>query len=119
MSGFADRLAVLDLTAETPLRPQELELFGPGAPAIVAALEQAGRLRRRPTGWFWTHAEDPAGMVSIRGDGGGVDASVHPAVREASEVRTTGSYAARSAGPSTPPRSSTSRLTASARSPAR
>lgn len=57
--------------AETPLRPQELELFGPGAPAIVAALEQAGRLRRRPTGWFWTHAEDPAGMVSIRGDGGG------------------------------------------------
>lgn len=57
--------------AETPLRPEELELFGPTAASLVAALEEAGRLRRRPAGWFWTHAEDPAGMVSIRGDGGG------------------------------------------------
>ena len=57
--------------AETPLRAEELELFGPGARSIVDSLEAAGRLRRRPTGWYWTHAEDPAGMVSIRGDGGG------------------------------------------------
>lgn len=57
--------------AETPLRPEELEVFGPGARAIVEGLEEAGRLRRRPTGWYWTQSEDPAGMVSIRGDGGG------------------------------------------------
>ena len=59
--------------AELPLRPEELERFGPTARDVVDSLSTAGHLRRRPSGWFWTRAEQPAGMVSIRsGDGGPV-----------------------------------------------
>lgn len=57
--------------AETPLRPEELGLFGASAASVVEALEGAGQLRRRPSGWYWTRSEDPAAMVSIRADGGG------------------------------------------------
>ncbi|MBK4121224.1 DEAD/DEAH box helicase [Kocuria rhizophila] len=59
--------------AELPLRPEELERFGPTARGVVDSLTAAGHLRRRPSGWFWTRSEQPAGMVSIRsGDGGPV-----------------------------------------------
>ncbi|NDO78603.1 DUF1998 domain-containing protein [Kocuria indica] len=59
--------------AELPLRPDELELFGPTARSVVDSLTNAGHLRRRPSGWFWTRSEQPANMVSIRsGDGGPV-----------------------------------------------
>ena len=59
--------------AELPLRPDELELFGPTARDVVDSLTDAGHLRRRPSGWFWTRSEQPATMVSIRsGDGGPV-----------------------------------------------
>ena len=59
--------------AELPLRPEELERFGPTARNVVDSLTAAGHLRRRPSGWFWTRSEQPAGMVSIRsGDGGPV-----------------------------------------------
>ncbi|MDV5998425.1 DUF1998 domain-containing protein [Kocuria rhizophila] len=59
--------------AELPLRPEELERFGPTARDVVDSLTAAGHLRRRPSGWFWTRSEQPAGMVSIRsGDGGPV-----------------------------------------------
>lgn len=57
--------------AEQPLTPSDLELFGTAAPGIVEALVGAGQLRRRPSGWFWTRAEDPAALVSIRAEGGG------------------------------------------------
>ncbi len=60
-------------SAELPLRPEELERFGPTARDVVDSLTAAGHLRRRPSGWFWTRSEQPAGMVSIRsGDGGPV-----------------------------------------------
>lgn len=56
--------------AERPLRPEELGLFGPAAPGVLEGLERDGYLRRRPTGWFWTHPESAAELVDIRGGGG-------------------------------------------------
>jgi DEAD/DEAH box helicase domain-containing protein len=56
--------------AEQPLTDADLELFG-GAPAVAAveALVEAGGLRRRPTGWYWTERTRPE--VDLRGTGGG------------------------------------------------
>lgn len=53
---------------ELPLRPDET-IFGPAAPALVARLTEAGLLRRRPTGWFWTRDERPTDALPIRGVG--------------------------------------------------
>lgn len=57
--------------AERPLTRADLDLFGPAAEGILGQLERQGLLRRRPSGWFWTHPESAAGMVSLRADGGG------------------------------------------------
>ena len=54
--------------AELPLTPADLELFGPAAAGVVDALVRAGRLRRRPAGWFWTARERP--WADLRGTGG-------------------------------------------------
>lgn len=56
---------------ESPLRPDELELFGPQTEELLDSLVQRGYLRRRPAGWFWTHPQHAASMFSIRADGGG------------------------------------------------
>jgi DEAD/DEAH box helicase domain-containing protein len=55
--------------AEAPLTNKDLELFG-GAPAVAAveALTESGALRRRPSGWYWTHRGRPD--VDLRGTGG-------------------------------------------------
>ncbi len=55
--------------SEAPLTKADLELFG-GAPAqaAVAALTESGALRRRPSGWYWTHRGRPD--VDLRGTGG-------------------------------------------------
>ena len=58
--------------AELPLRPGDLEVFGPGAPAAVEALVAAGLLRARPTGWFWTGAGRAVDRCDLRGGGGEV-----------------------------------------------
>ncbi|MGG5170742.1 DEAD/DEAH box helicase [Pseudarthrobacter sp. J1738] len=57
--------------AELPLRNGEEPLFGPTAVTLLAQLVEQGYLRRRPAGWFWTHAQSAAGMVNLRADGGG------------------------------------------------
>jgi DEAD/DEAH box helicase domain-containing protein len=57
--------------AEQPLRPEEAELFGPTAAGLLDSLVERGYLRRRPSGWFWTHPESAASMVNLRADGGG------------------------------------------------
>ncbi|MFI5494344.1 DEAD/DEAH box helicase [Actinoplanes sp. NPDC051859] len=54
--------------AEAPLRPADLPLFGPTAQIAVDALVSSGALRKRPTGWYWTHQGRPD--VDLRGTGG-------------------------------------------------
>ncbi|MEI2774510.1 MAG: DEAD/DEAH box helicase [Tetrasphaera sp.] len=51
---------------EKPLTEADAEFFGPGMGAVIEELVAAGRLRRRPAGWFWPHDAAPdAG--SLRG----------------------------------------------------
>jgi DEAD/DEAH box helicase domain-containing protein len=51
---------------EVPLRDGDLELFGHTARALVEELTDAGRLRRRPHGWYWTHPEPASALTDIR-----------------------------------------------------
>ena len=46
-------------------------MFGPTAAGLLDSLVEQGYLRRRPSGWFWTHAESAASMVNLRAAGGG------------------------------------------------
>ncbi len=57
--------------AELPLTSADLALFGSGVEDLLAKLVSQGFLRQRPAGWFWTHPQSAAGMVSLRADGGG------------------------------------------------
>ena len=57
--------------AELPLTPDERELFGPTAAGLLDQLVAQGYLRKRPSGWFWTHPESAASMVNLRAAGGG------------------------------------------------
>jgi DEAD/DEAH box helicase domain-containing protein len=56
--------------AETPIRAEELDLFGPGTRELLDVLVDRGALRRRPSGWYWTHAEQAARLTDLRGTGG-------------------------------------------------
>ncbi|MFT4009690.1 MAG: DEAD/DEAH box helicase [Nocardioidaceae bacterium] len=55
---------------ELPLTEADFGLFGPNAAAGVAALEQAGMLRRRATGWYWTDRSRASDLADIRSSGG-------------------------------------------------
>lgn len=55
---------------ESPLTEEDLELFGPAAGAGVEALTDAGLLRRRPRGWFWTDRSRACDLADIRSTGG-------------------------------------------------
>ena len=55
---------------ELPLTDDDLDLFGPGAPAGVEALTREGVLRRRQRGWFWTRRERACDLADIRSSGG-------------------------------------------------
>ncbi|CAB5001003.1 unannotated protein [freshwater metagenome] len=46
-------------------------VFGQSAHAIVEELAEAGWLRRRATGWFWTRNERASDLADLRGIGGG------------------------------------------------
>ncbi len=56
--------------AELPLTEPDLAMFGPGAVAGVTALTEAGLLRRRPRGWFWTDRRRASDLADIRSTGG-------------------------------------------------
>jgi DEAD/DEAH box helicase domain-containing protein len=56
--------------AELPLREHDLALFGPSAGDGVAALTEAGLLRRRPGGWYWTDRARPTDLADLRSTGG-------------------------------------------------
>ncbi|MGZ4582710.1 MAG: DEAD/DEAH box helicase, partial [Nocardioidaceae bacterium] len=54
--------------AELPLRPEDLADFGgPTAESLLEELVADGRLRTRPTGWYWAGRGRPE--VDIRGSG--------------------------------------------------
>ena len=55
---------------ERPLTIEELDLFGPDAREVVDALTDAGLLRRRPSGWYWTDRRRAADLADIRSTGG-------------------------------------------------
>jgi DEAD/DEAH box helicase domain-containing protein len=55
--------------SEGPITEADLELFGGDvARTAVAGLTESGALRRRPSGWYWTHTGRPD--VDLRGTGG-------------------------------------------------
>ncbi len=54
---------------ELPLTDDDLERFGPRAREGVEALAEAGWLRRRPAGWFWTRRERASDLADLRGGG--------------------------------------------------
>ena len=56
--------------AEFPLTENDLDLFGPSARAAVDALTDAGLLRRRSRGWFWTDRRRAGDLADIRSTGG-------------------------------------------------
>src|SRR5699024_7455869 len=56
--------------AELALTEPDLDLFGPRSRQGVDALCDAGWLRRRPRGWFWTSPDRAADLADIRSTGG-------------------------------------------------
>ena len=56
--------------AELPVRGDDLPLFGPGTAAVLDDLVERGWLRRRSSGWYWTHAEPASRLTDLRGSGG-------------------------------------------------
>ncbi|MCW2841936.1 MAG: helicase [Aeromicrobium sp.] len=55
---------------ELPLTEADFAMFGPRTAEGVAALEDAGWLRKRPAGWFWTKRERASDLADIRSSGG-------------------------------------------------
>ncbi len=54
--------------AELALTEQDLDIFGPAARVVVADLTRAGKLRRRPAGWY-SIRRDAAAAAGLRGAG--------------------------------------------------
>ncbi|MDP9318025.1 MAG: DEAD/DEAH box helicase, partial [Actinomycetota bacterium] len=55
---------------ELPLTDEDLEMFDGDTAALVASLVEAGYLRRRTRGWFWTRRDRAADLADIRSSGG-------------------------------------------------
>ncbi len=55
---------------ERALTAADLPLFGPRAREVVLGLTEAGLLRRRTAGWFWTDPGRAADLTDIRSAGG-------------------------------------------------
>ncbi|MFD7021270.1 DEAD/DEAH box helicase [Promicromonospora sukumoe] len=57
---------------EAPLRSEDLADFGEQAHVrgILDVLVARGALRRRTSGWYWTHHQAAAGLTDLRGAGG-------------------------------------------------
>ncbi|WP_323791552.1 DEAD/DEAH box helicase [Nocardioides sp.] len=55
---------------ERPLTSADLPLFGPRAREVTLALTEAGLLRRRAAGWYWTDRHRAADLTDIRSAGG-------------------------------------------------
>lgn len=55
---------------ELPVTEADLDLFGPTTEALLGQLSEAGLLRRRPRGWFWTDRRRATDLADIRSTGG-------------------------------------------------
>jgi DEAD/DEAH box helicase domain-containing protein len=55
---------------EVPLREHEPAMFGEHARDLLDELTAAGRLRRRPQGWYWTHPQPASALTDIRSGSG-------------------------------------------------
>lgn len=55
---------------EHPLAEADLPLFGDNARRVVDQLTDAGLLRKRPRGWFWTDRRRASDLADIRSSGG-------------------------------------------------
>ena len=55
---------------ELPLQDEDLPLFAGDVAVVVASLVEAGYLRRRSRGWFWTRRDRAADLADIRSSGG-------------------------------------------------
>jgi DEAD/DEAH box helicase domain-containing protein len=55
--------------AELALTDQDMDIFGPQARPVVDELTRAGRLRRRPTGWYSLRRGSAAAPGGLRGAG--------------------------------------------------
>ncbi len=62
--------------AELPVTEADLDLFGPSTGAVLAVLVRRGLLRRRASGWFWTHPTRATDLTDLRGGGGADPVSV-------------------------------------------
>ena len=56
--------------AEAPLTQDDVALFGPSSPRVLATLTEGRLLRRRESGWYWTRHDRAADLVDLRGTGG-------------------------------------------------
>ena len=54
----------------SPLTEDDFGLFDGEAAGVVASLEEAGYLRRRSRGWFWTRRDRAVDLADIRSSGG-------------------------------------------------
>jgi DEAD/DEAH box helicase domain-containing protein len=55
---------------EQPITTADLPLFGPTARGLLDDLVEAGLLRRRASGWYWTDRRRAADLTDIRSAGG-------------------------------------------------
>jgi DEAD/DEAH box helicase domain-containing protein len=55
---------------ELPLTTADLPVFGESARDVVDQLTEAGLLRKRPRGWFWTDRRRASDLTDIRSAGG-------------------------------------------------
>ncbi|HKY59056.1 MAG TPA: DEAD/DEAH box helicase [Aeromicrobium sp.] len=55
---------------ERPLTEADAAIFGPRTMEGIAALEQAGWLRKRAAGWFWTRRDRASDLADLRSSGG-------------------------------------------------
>jgi DEAD/DEAH box helicase domain-containing protein len=57
---------------EAPIRAEDLAAFGDPdhVRGILQVLVARGALRRRTSGWYWTHHQAAAGLTDLRGAGG-------------------------------------------------
>jgi DEAD/DEAH box helicase domain-containing protein len=63
-------LHVAAAAQELPVTEADAEFFGPGLPTVLSRLGDAGYLRRRTNGWYWTRPDRAVDAIDLRSSGG-------------------------------------------------